>query len=47
MNGADGRIALKAILNENDVMMWTRFVWLRYDPVASSCEHGNEISVSI
>jgi hypothetical protein len=45
--GTDGRIQLKLILKENDVMMWIELIWLRIGPMTGSCESGNEISGSI
>jgi len=40
-------IILKHILKKRDVTMWIGFIWLRTGVVASSCEHGNELSGSI
>jgi hypothetical protein len=44
--GVDGRITLKSVLKIQDVRVCTGCFWLR-EPVASSCEHGNEILDSI
>jgi hypothetical protein len=35
------------ILKKQDVKMWTGCIYLRTDPIAGSCEHGYEPSVSI
>jgi hypothetical protein len=43
--GTDGTIILKWILKKYGVR--AGFCWLRSDPVADSCEHGNEPSGSI
>jgi hypothetical protein len=39
----DGKIILKWTLREKDGRMWLGIIWLRQDPVAGFCEHGNEI----
>jgi hypothetical protein len=41
--GIDGRILLKLIFGKQGGRVWSGFMW----PLAGSCEHCNESSVSI
>jgi hypothetical protein len=36
------RTILKWIIEKQDGVEWTGFIWLRIGPVESSCDHGNE-----
>jgi hypothetical protein len=37
----DERIILRCILEKQDKVVWTGFIWLRRGPVESFGEHGN------
>jgi hypothetical protein len=42
-----GWIILKLILERHIGVAWTGLIGLGLGPVAGSCEHGNETSVSV
>jgi hypothetical protein len=42
-----GQIIVTWILEAQDGMIWTGFMWLRIGQVEGPCEHGNEPSGSI
>jgi hypothetical protein len=45
--GADGRIALKWILDKSGLRAWMDSTGQKQGPVVDSCEYGNEASGSI
>jgi hypothetical protein len=43
--GVDGKIILECIIGKQGGKVWSGFIWLMTgtsEPVAVSCEHGNE-----